>query len=458
MESVQEENETLVAPSDPTDAQPRILAIMGSGETAPTMARVHRRLLGLLGPPPVPGALLDTPYGFQENADEITARALEYFRENVGSPLALAPFRGSDQDPLLRATALARAREARYLFAGPGSPSYALRQWQGTELPAILAEKLVRGGIVAFASAAALTLGRWTVPVYEVYKVGEEPRWLPGLDILGPLGLPVAVIPHYDNAEGGSHDTRFCYLGERRLATLEAELPDEASILGVDSHTALLLDFGARTATVLGLGGVTVRTRGRSEVLATGASVPLAWLSEAADRLRHGAPAPTRAAPGDPRAGEPGTAVSAPLLDEVHDLERRFEAAVGTDDASDAARAVLELEGLLVAWSRDTTGTDEVDRARAILRSLIVRLSELGREPSGRSGAAGGSRAATDRARLAPLVDALIELRARARLARDFAEADRLRDSLLAAGIELHDTPDGTTWSVAGRDPAPATT
>ena len=54
-------------------ALPRVLAIMGSGETAPTMARVHRELFRRLGPGPTPSALLDTPYGFQENADEITA-------------------------------------------------------------------------------------------------------------------------------------------------------------------------------------------------------------------------------------------------------------------------------------------------------------------------------------------------------------------------------------------------
>ena len=44
---------------------PRVLAIMGSGETAPTMARVHRELFRRLGPGPTPAALLDTPYGFQ---------------------------------------------------------------------------------------------------------------------------------------------------------------------------------------------------------------------------------------------------------------------------------------------------------------------------------------------------------------------------------------------------------
>ena len=104
------------------------------------------------------------------------------------------------------------------------------------------------------ASAAALTLGRYTIPVYEIYKVGEAPRWLDGLDLLTPLGLPVAVVPHYDNAEGGNHDTRFCYLGERRLRVLEAELPPDVFILGVDGHTALVLDLDAGSASVLGSG------------------------------------------------------------------------------------------------------------------------------------------------------------------------------------------------------------
>ena len=41
---------------------------MGSGETTPTMAKVHRELFDRLGPAPVPAVLLDTPYGFQANA------------------------------------------------------------------------------------------------------------------------------------------------------------------------------------------------------------------------------------------------------------------------------------------------------------------------------------------------------------------------------------------------------
>ena len=79
-----------------------------------------------------------------------------------------------------------------------------------------------RGGAVVFASAAALTLGSQTVPVYEVYKVGEDPAWRPGLDILERVaGIRAAVVPHWDNHEGGGHDTRFCYLGLDRLVALE---------------------------------------------------------------------------------------------------------------------------------------------------------------------------------------------------------------------------------------------
>jgi hypothetical protein len=234
---------------------PRILTIMGSGETTPTMARVHRAVLDRLGERPVPAVVLDTPYGFQENADDITARAIEYFKATVGAPFSVASFRSAGADTLTRETALVRIRDARLVFTGPGSPSYALRQWAGSEIPRLLAEKLARGGAVTMASAAALTLGCYTIPVYEIYKVGEAPRWLDGLDLLGPLGLPVAVVPHYDNAEGGNHDTRFCYLGERRLTILEADLPPEVFILGVDGHTALVLDLDAGSATVMGLGG-----------------------------------------------------------------------------------------------------------------------------------------------------------------------------------------------------------
>jgi cyanophycinase-like exopeptidase len=256
----------------------RLLTLMGSGETAPAMAAVHRRLLERLGPPPVTGAIIDSPYSFQENAAEISARAVEWFERHTGVRMRVAGIRGPGQDPAEREEALQHLRDAAYIFSGPGSPSHALRLWHDEAVPAILAERLETGGAITLASAAALTVGAWTVPVYEIYKVGQEPFWLSGLDLLGPLGLSVAVIPHYDNAEGGTHDTRYCYVGERRLRVLEQDLPADHFILGIDSHTALILDLDAGTATVHGRGGVTVRAAGHSHVLPRGSTTILADL------------------------------------------------------------------------------------------------------------------------------------------------------------------------------------
>jgi cyanophycinase-like exopeptidase len=418
---------------------PRILTIMGSGETTPTMSRVHRSIFERLGGRGVPAVLLDTPYGFQENADDISARAVAYFRDTVGHEMGVASYRSAADDPLARETAVVRVRDASLVFTGPGSPSYALRQWATTEIPRLLAAKLAEGGAVTMASAAALTLGRFTIPVYEIYKVGEQPRWLEGLDLLGPLGLPVAVVPHYDNAEGGNHDTRFCYLGERRLRMLEAELPAEVFVLGVDGHTALVLDLDARTASVEGLGEVTVRKVGRSVTFPAGSKLSIDELVAAATGSAP-APAPEDAAAAAPSAPPQGPAAEScprPLREEVAELERVFNASLEECDAQAAVRAILTLEETIQAWAGDTDQSDALATARSALRGAIVCLGEMA-----------GQDTRDPRELIAPFVDALLAERLRAREAHDWAAADAIRDRLLEAGIELHDTPEGTTWEL----------
>jgi len=424
-------------------SDPRILAIMGSGETAPTMAKVHRALFERFGAgsAPVPAAILDTPYGFQENADELSARTVEFFGTSVGRPAAVASYRSREVDALTLATAVARIREARYVMAGPGSPSYALRQWAGGPIPDALAEKLAGGGILTMASAAALTVGVATIPVYEVYKVGEEPRWLEGLDLLGPAtGLRATVVPHYDNAEGGTHDTRFCYMGERRLRILEAALPKDTFILGVDSHTALVLDLDAGTAAVSGLGGATVRVGGRSAVFPSGSEVPIEALGEAASELAAGETVDVDRKYVAERPGAAGgerAPVAASLLDAMAELEGSFVEALGRGDTRAAVGALLDLDSAISARVRRGEDSPDLDNAGATFRALIARLGER---------AEVGTR--DPREALEPFVDALLELRARARVARDWETADLVRDRLAAVGVEVRDGPDGSTWAL----------
>ena len=414
---------------------PRILTIMGSGETSPTHSKTHRDLLARLGPRPVPAVLLDTPVGFQSNADQVSAKAVEYFRVSVQADVEVATWRSADVDALTTETMLAALRRARYVFAGPGSPTYALRQWQRSQVPAVLADKLRTGGAVTFASAAAVTLGVATVPVYEIYKVGAEPSWVQGLDLLAVAGLSAAVIPHYDNAEGQGHDTRYCYLGEDRLALLERSLPAGAFVLGVDEHTGAILDLDAGTATVVGLGGVTVRAEGRSTVFPTGTTVAIDDLRDAAEG-RHRSTGPAVVAPraaGGPDGG--GGDGRSPLLEDVHRLQRQFDEALEARDVPAAVAATLELDDLVVAWSRDTLQGDEADRARSVLRGMVVRLGQVAEVG-----------AADPAERIAPFVASLVAVRDRARAARDFAASDAVRDDLAAAGVELRDTPEGTSW------------
>ncbi len=411
------------------EPRPRLLVIMGSGETSPTMTKVHRELFSRLGPAASTAALvLDTPFGFQENADDIGARAVEYFRESVNREVKVASFRSAAEvGSVDHETMLARLSEADWVFSGPGSPSYAVAQWRQSRVPALLGDKLRHGGCVLFASAAAATLGPVTLPVYEIYKVGADPHWLQGLDLLPIAGLAAAVVPHFNNAEGGNHDTRYCYMGERRLRLLEEQLADDAFVLGVDEHTALILDLGARSATVAGLGAVTVRRHGASARVEAGQSMSIGCLANLAGQETAELPA-TQPAP---------AAARSPLLDDVAGAEARFVAAVAGRDARGAVEAILQLDDLIVDWSRDTLQSDELDRGRAALRSMIVRLGEA---------AEGGLR--DERDVIGPFVEALLDARQQARAGNRWADADGIRDRLLAAGVSVQDRPEGTSWQV----------
>ena len=51
------------------------------------------------------------------------------------------------------------------------------------------------------------------------------------------------------------------------------------------------------------------------------------------------------------------------------------------------------------------------------------------------------------------VIDRLLELRAEARKAKDFAKGDLIRDLLKAAGVSIEDTPRGARWQITSPGP-----
>lgn len=357
-----------------------VIALLGSGETAPGMTRVHRKLLARQSDRRA--ILLDTTFGFQENVPQMTAKLVDYFATSLRTAITPVSFTSfEDTGEIARTIVRQKVREANYVFAGPGSPSYALAQWQPLGIATEFARVLDSGGTLCFSSAAVVTLGKFAVPVYEIYKVGAAPFWLDGLDLLSVAGLNCVAIPHFDNNEGANYDTRYCYLGERRLHALEAKLEDDVATLGIDEHTALIIDLETDTLSVSGRSHAHWRLHGDTRILKNGEVVSL-------EELR-------------------GTATVSHKL--------------ATPPPTDANGEPERLAELIAS------GTD--------VNESLARLVRLASTPAASTIGAPA------------LIDEILSVRQLVKAQGLYDIADRLRDALLDTGIEVHDTPDGPTWS-----------
>ncbi len=149
----------------------------------------------------------------------------------------------------------------------------------------------------------------------------------------------------------------------------------------------------------------------------------LGGAERAAARLRQAVAAPAN-------AGAPER------LDAASARERFIEA---MDDDLNTPQALAALFDLARDVNRVSSEGRDATEAQAALRELtgVLGLTLEQRE------------AAVD-ADLAARAQALVDRRAELRAARDFTGADAIRDELASMGVEVTDSPTGTTWRVVG--------
>jgi hypothetical protein len=250
-----------------TGDQPGLVILLGSGERTPSGQRIFEWLFRQL-PTPVRVAILETPAGFEPNSEHVARQIGEYLGnhlQNYDPQITIVPARkrGTPFSPDDAGIA-ALLPGADAVFAGPGSPTYAVRQLQGSLTWQTLVACHRLGAAVVLASAAAIASGALALPVYEIYKVGADLHWHEGLDFLGGFGLRLVVIPHWNNQDGGETlDTSHGYMGRDRFESLLELLPPELTVVGIDERTALVLDLAAGACHILGKGGVTVLRGGQ---------------------------------------------------------------------------------------------------------------------------------------------------------------------------------------------------
>jgi hypothetical protein len=232
-----------------------------------------------------------------------------------------------------------------------------------------------------------------------IYKVGEDPFWAEGLNLLGQYGLNLAVVPHFDDSSGGeNYDSRFCYMGASRFDILQEQLPKDVPILGIDAYTAVCFDPNTNEATVSGQGGLTLIGDGDEKRFMAGSKVPFEAFHASHRDVVH-------------REVQQNLGYAGADTD-VADS--------GEDPAAGLRRAIESLDKL--------TGNEKVD--------LLARLNTLTAAVSSQSGEAEG-----------PLVDLVLELRQALREAKRFDLADKARDTLTGLGFEIGDTAQGATWT-----------
>ena len=260
------------------------IAFLGSGETSLAGGRIFETLARNIREP-LRIALMETPAGFELNSAQVVGKVGDFMKtrlQNYKPVVNVIPARKknsaySPDDPEIVKPLL----YANIIFMGPGSPTYAIRNLKDTLTWDVIRARHRLGATLIFASAATISIGAHALPVYEIYKVGQDVHAVGGLDLFSDFGLHVSFIPHWNNADGGVDlDTSRCFIGMDRFAEWCNLVPADNETIGLDEHTGLIMDFETGLCEVSGVSSVSLVRECNPEMYASGSKFPLGELGE----------------------------------------------------------------------------------------------------------------------------------------------------------------------------------
>lgn len=240
------------------------LVLFGSGEISSVGRQVHDYVFEKIGKERIKIVIVSTPAGFQPNVKEVHEEIADFFKTSLSNYHPEVKIVYTNTKTVANdSDVLSPIDDADYIFMGPGSPTYAVKNLENTALLQKIKERVKSGASLSLSSAAVIAASKYTLPVYEIYKVGEKLHWEKGLNIFKELwGKEMSFIPHFNNTEGGEkNDTSRCYMGKKRFEMLLKLLPQEGSLTGIDEQTALVVDLNTREEKVMGKNNVVEITK-----------------------------------------------------------------------------------------------------------------------------------------------------------------------------------------------------
>lgn len=249
------------------------IILFGSGETLPASGKAYEFTANLLATKPQI-SVIETPAGFQPNSSIVAQKVAEFIKtrlQNYSPIINQIPAREREgQFSTNNQEILAPLLSSNWVFLGPGSPTYAVRQLRDSLLMKYLYGLHCTGAAITLSSAAVLAFSMLTLPVYEIYKVGEYLHWIDGLNFFKQFGQELIFVPHWNNTSGGDElDTNRCYMGQARFSDLLKLVPRSLPIIGIDEQTALIITFNSQpTWHIRGPGRIWI-TREEKEICLT---------------------------------------------------------------------------------------------------------------------------------------------------------------------------------------------